>query len=114
MESAITLELLPLKIKHSPLGPVRFFDYTVSLTGYQWVVMSVLIAFLLQILRRRWKRADSHLLSKPQTVAFSAWITVMSLGGLFPLLRDGTLTVVMFLCLRRAQTLDAGPSAGRQ
>ena len=91
VETAIMQELLPLKLKHSLLEPVRFFDYTVTLTGYQWVVMSVLIAFLLQILRRRWKRADSHLLSKPLTVAFSAWIIVMSLGELFPLLRDGTL-----------------------
>ncbi len=91
VERAITSELLPLQGVPSPFSTVRFFDFTLSLTGYAWVVMAVLIAFLLQILRRRWQRADAHLFSKPLALAFSAWIIVMSLGETFPLLRDGTL-----------------------
>ncbi len=91
VERSISAELLPLHGLPNPFATVRFFDYDLSLTGYSWVVMSVLIAFLLQILYRRWRRADAHLFSKPIALAFSAWIIVMSLGETFPLLRDGTL-----------------------
>ena len=91
VERAIMAELLPLQGIAGPIGRVKFFDLDVSLTGYAWVVMSILIAFLLQILWRRWRRADAHLFSKPLALAFSAWIIVMSLGETFPLLRDGTL-----------------------
>ena len=91
VERAITAELLPLQGIAYRFGRVKFFDFDLSLTGYAWVVMSVLIAFLLQILWRRWRRADAHLFSKPLALAFSAWIIVMSLGETFPLLRDGTL-----------------------
>ena len=91
VERAITAELLPLQGIPSPFSTVRFFDYRLSLTGYAWMVMAILIAFLLQILWRRWQRADAHLLSKPLALVFSAWIIVMSLGETFPLLRDGTL-----------------------
>ncbi len=91
VERAIAAELLPLQGIASPFSTVRFFDYKLSLTGYAWVVMSILIAFLLQILWRRWQRADAHLLSKPLALVFSGWIIVMSLGETFPLLQDGTL-----------------------
>ena len=91
VERAITAELLPLQGKTALSSTVRFFEWNVSLTGYEWVVMSTLILFLLQILRRRWQHADAHLFSKPLALAFSAWIIAMSLGEIFPLLRDGTL-----------------------
>ncbi len=91
VERAISAELLPLHGLPNPFATVRFFDYDLSLTGYAWVVMTVLIGFLLQILWRRWRRADAHLFSKPIALAFSAWIIVMSLGETFPLLGDGTL-----------------------
>ena len=91
VEGAIAAELLPLRGIASSHRRVRFFDFDLSLTGYAWVVMSILIAFLLQILWRAWRRADAHLFSKPLALAFSAWIIVMSLGETFPLLRDGTL-----------------------
>lgn len=91
VERAITTELLPLHGLPNPFSTVRFFDYDLSLTGYAWVVMFILIVFLLQILYRKWKRVDAHLFSKPIALAFSAWIIVMSLGETFPLLRDGTL-----------------------
>ena len=89
--TALASELLPLEGKSSSFAKVRFFDFDLALTGYQWVVMAILSGFLLQILWRRWKRADAHLLSKPLALAFSAWIIVMSMGEIFPLLRDGTL-----------------------
>ncbi len=89
VERAISAELLPLQGIATPPSTVRFFDYHLSLTGYTWTVMSVLIAFLLQVIWRRWQRADAHLLSKPQALMFSAWIIVMSLGETIPLLRDG-------------------------
>lgn len=97
VERAIASELLALqdvRIRTAvaqPLSRARFFDYEVTATGYAWVIMAVLGLFLLQILRRRWQRADSHLFSKPLALAFSAWIIVMTLGETFPLLRDGTL-----------------------
>ena len=91
VESAIGSELLPLSGLPAPVPKVRFFDFDLSLTGYAWTVMAVLILFLLQILRRRWLRADAHLFSKPLALAFSAWIIVLSLGETFPLVRDGTL-----------------------
>ncbi len=91
VETAITEELLPLHGIPNRFSTVRFFDFTLSLTGYAWLVMSILIAFLLQILWRRWRRADAHLFSKPLALAFSAWIILMSLGETIPLLRDGTL-----------------------
>ena len=76
--------MLPLEEKSSPFAKVRFFDFDLALTGYQWVIMAILSGFLLQILWRRWKRADAHLLSKPLALAFSAWIIVMSMGEIFP------------------------------
>jgi hypothetical protein len=93
VESAITAELRPLFERHAAESPatVQFFQWDLSLTGYQWVVMSVLLSFLLLILWRRWKRADAHLFSKPLALAFFAWIVVMSLGELNPLIQNGTL-----------------------
>ncbi len=91
VERAIAAELLPLQGIGTPSAKVRFFDFELSLNGYAWLVMTILIGFLLQILWRRWRRADAHLFSKPLALAFSAWIIFMSLGETFPLLRDGTL-----------------------
>jgi len=93
VETAITGELQPLFLSHpkSFLRTVRFFQFDLAMTGYQWLVMAVLLSFLLIILWRKWKRAGAHLLSKPLAVAFLAWIVVMSLGEISPLVRDGTL-----------------------
>ncbi len=91
VERAITSEILALEGRPDTSAQVRFFDYQLTSTGYAWVVMTALILFLLQILRRRWQRADSHLFSKPLALAFSAWVILMSLGETVPLLRDGTL-----------------------
>jgi hypothetical protein len=91
VEKAIAAELLTLQGLPGTFSRVRFFDFDLSLSGYAWVVMVVLIGFLVQILWRRWRHAEAHLFSKPLALAFSAWIILMSLGELFPLLRDGTL-----------------------
>jgi hypothetical protein len=93
VESAMARELEPL-FTHQAAGRanmVRFFQLNVTLTGYQWLVMSILLWFLLSILWRKWKRADAHLFSKPIALTFFAWILVMSLGEISPKVADGTL-----------------------
>ena len=93
VESAISRELEPLILPQVNIGPamVRFFHLEVTRTGYQWLIMSVLLGFLLSILWRKWKQADAHLFSKPVALGFFAWILVMSLGEIFPRVDDGTL-----------------------
>ncbi len=70
---------------------VRFFQLNLALTGYQWVVMVMLLGFLLMILWRRWKNAEAHLFSKPLALVFFGWIGLMSLGEITPMIRSGTL-----------------------
>jgi hypothetical protein len=93
VETAIGFELAPLftKVRDLSLMNVRFFHWEFALTGYQWVVMSLLLAILLVVVRRRWQRADAHLLSKPMAIVFFAGVILMSLGEISPRLQDGSL-----------------------
>jgi hypothetical protein len=68
---------------------VKFFGL-----GFPEVVFTVfsqagLIITFFAMLLRRWKRADSHLLSKPWAVCFYVWLQVLLLGNALPLIDPG-------------------------
>ncbi len=91
VETAISREISPLLGKADLVSHVRFFQYSLTLTGFQWVIMATLLAFLLSILWRKWQREDAHLFSKPLALVFLSWVFVMSLGEICPHIADGTL-----------------------
>ena len=68
---------------------VAFFHLNLSAAGYQWVAMVLLLALLVLVLRRRWIRAEAHLLSKPLALLCMLALLVSSLGELTPDLRSG-------------------------
>jgi len=96
--SGISFELRPLLQNSSWRGVdpamiyafshIRFFRWEFTLTGYQWSVMTIMLGVLLTILWRRWQRSTAHLFSKAMAVGFFAWILVLSLGEIVPLLQD--------------------------
>lgn len=70
---------------------VKFFGL-----GFPEVVFTVfsqagLVITFLAMLLRRWKRAESQLLSKPWAVGFYIWIQILLLGNALPLIDPGDL-----------------------
>lgn len=68
---------------------VKFFGL-----GFPEVVFTIfsqagLIITFFAMLLRRWKRADSHLLSKPWAVCVYVWLQVLLLGNALPLIEPG-------------------------
>ncbi len=73
------------------LGQARFFGLDFPEALFTIFSQSAFILTGIFMLWRRWRRHESHLLSKPWAVGFFAWIQVLLLGNALPLIEPGTL-----------------------
>lgn len=78
-----------LKTVQNLAPTVKFFGL-----GFPEVVFTIfsqagLIITFFAMLLRRWKRVDSHLLSKPWAVCFYVWLQILLLGNALPLIAPG-------------------------
>ena len=73
------------------LGKARFFGLDFPEAVFTVLSQGVFILTGIYMLWRRWRRLESHLLSKPWAVGFFAWLQVLLLGNALPLIEPGTL-----------------------
>ncbi len=77
--------------QHSPPQVVdaRFFGLHVSAWAFTLFAPGGLILTFTAMLWRRWRRAESHLLSKVWAVGLFAWVQILLLGSSLPLVETG-------------------------
>ena len=73
------------------LGEARFFGLDFPEAVFTVLSQGVFILTGIYMLWRRWRRLESHLLSKPWAVGFFAWLQVLLLGNALPLIEPGSL-----------------------
>ena len=78
-----------LDIAKSFLDQPRFFNLSFPEAVFSIISQSVLIVTFIMMLWRRWSRAESHLLGKAWALGLYAWIQVLILGNVLPLINAG-------------------------
>ncbi|MGC6425581.1 MAG: hypothetical protein ACON5H_01130 [Akkermansiaceae bacterium] len=73
------------------LPTARFFGLDFPQSLFTLISQGVLILAMLVMLRRRWRRQESHLLGKVGAVGLFGWIQLVLLGNSLPLINIGTL-----------------------
>lgn len=80
-----------LKAIHAFAPTVKFFGLDFSEAVFTAFSQGGLILTFAVMLRRKWRRAESHLLGKPWAAGFFVWIQLILLGNALPLIETGTL-----------------------
>ncbi|MGI8603284.1 MAG: hypothetical protein ACR2OZ_09825 [Verrucomicrobiales bacterium] len=80
-----------LRLSQALLPPVQFFNLKFSETVFTLFSQGVLIVTFVVMLRRRWRRAEAHLLGKVWSAGLFVWIQVMLLGNALPQIAPGYL-----------------------
>ena len=70
---------------------VKFFNLDFSEVVFTLFSQGGLILTFVVMLRRKWRRAESHLLGKPWAAGFFIWIQILLLGNALPLIDPGNL-----------------------
>ena len=70
---------------------VDFFKWRFSDIAFTLLVQGSFILTLLVMVWRKWRVADSHLLSKAWAILVFAWLAVLQLGNALPGIEDGSL-----------------------
>ncbi len=78
-----------LDVAKSFLDQPRFFNLSFPEAVFSIISQSVLIITFIMMLWRRWRRAESHLLGKAWALGLYAWIQVLILGNVLPLIDAG-------------------------
>jgi len=78
---------------HAPGEGVRFFkeEWVFTDVKFTLIVQGSFILTLLVMVWRKWRQADSHLLSKTWALLVFAWLCVLPLGTALPAIPDGSL-----------------------
>lgn len=78
---------------HTPQEGVKFFrdDWRFTDVQFTLLVQGSFILTMLVMVWRRWRQADSHLLSKTWALLVFVWLCVLPLGNALPGIRDGSL-----------------------
>jgi len=78
---------------HTPGAGVKFFrdDWVFSDLQFTLLVQGSFILTMLVMVWRRWRQADSHLLSKAWAMLVFAWLCILPLGNAIPSIKDGSL-----------------------
>ncbi len=72
-------------------GGVEFFKWKPSDLQFTLIVQGSFILTLLVMVWRKWRQADSHLLSKSWALLVFAWLGVLHMGNALPGIADGSL-----------------------
>lgn len=70
---------------------VDFFDSNFSDLAFTLIVQGSFILTMLVMVWRKWRQADSHLLSKGWSLLVFAWLCILPIGNALPGIRDGSL-----------------------
>jgi hypothetical protein len=75
----------------TPGTEVPFFNVSFSDLAFTLLVQGTFILAMIVMIWRKWKRAESHLLSKAWGVLIFAWIHLLIIGNALPMAEDGDL-----------------------
>lgn len=78
-----------VKTGQAILGNARFFDIDLPEFVFTLISQAIVVATLLHMAWRRWKRAESHLLGKAWALALYVWIQITILGIALPRIDSG-------------------------
>jgi hypothetical protein len=70
---------------------VDFFDWNFSDLVFTLIVQGSFIVTCLVMVWRKWRQADSHLLSRAWALLVFAWLCVLPIGNAIPGIKDGSL-----------------------
>ena len=104
-----------VQVAQALLGEARFFGLNFPEAVFTVLSQGIFILTAIFILWRRWRRPESHLLSKPWAVGFFVWIQLLLLGNALPLIEPGTLfpsREVGRIARQISQGADWYPTAG--
>jgi hypothetical protein len=92
----------------------KFFNLDLHEAVYTVFAQGVLILTFVEMLWRRWRRAEFHLLGKVWATAFFGWIHFLLLGNALPLIEPGTLfpSRELWRRFRRLLRQDWAPDPG--
>ena len=76
---------------HTPGEGVKFFQWNFSDVAFTLLVQGSFILTMVVMVWRKWRQADSHLLSKAWALLVFAWLCVLPLGNALPGIADGSL-----------------------
>ena len=123
-------EMLVYMPEHSWLGvffldgeisDVAFFDKLLNAWTFSMMLQVSLVVTFTVMLRRRWKDANCHLMSKPFALVFYASISFMLVGNIMPMAKTGNMSIsknINEIRLKKAEkTLNdvgANPEARRR
>jgi hypothetical protein len=96
------------------LKRARFFNLDFHEAVFTIFAQGVLILTFIEMLWRRWRRAESHLLGKTWATGFFAWIHFVLLGNALPLIEPGNLfpSREVFRRFQRFPRSDWAPAPG--
>ena len=80
-----------IRVVQDLLGQARFFGLNLPEAVFTFFSQAAFILTGIFMLWRRWRRHESHLLSKPWAVGFFVWIQVLLLGNALPLIEPGVI-----------------------
>ncbi len=90
-------------------GGVEFYKWKPSALQFTLIVQGSFIVTLLVMVWRKWRQADSHLLSKAWALLVFAWLGVLHMGNALPGIEDGSLFPTSFLRLLQKNPAQPGP-----
>ena len=70
---------------------VEFFDWNFTDLQFTLIVQGSLILTSVVMVWRKWRQADSHLLSKGWAILVFAWLCILPIGNALPGIKDGSL-----------------------
>ncbi len=70
---------------------VDFFEWNFSDLVFTLIVQGSLILFLCVMVWRKWRQAESHLLSKGWALLLFLWLSILPIGNAIPGIQDGSL-----------------------
>lgn len=76
---------------HAPGVGINFFHWNLPDVGFTLLVQGSFILTLVVMVWRKWRQADSHLLSKAWALLVFGWLCVLPLGNALPGIVDGSL-----------------------
>ena len=76
---------------HAEGAGVNFFDWNFSDVAFTLIVQGSFILTMLVMVWRKWRQADSHLLSKGWALLVFGWLCILPLGNAIPGIADGSI-----------------------